>query len=343
MSDSAAKVIASLAGGATAAGIGAVASGGSTAGAVTAFNADMNNRQLHPKEAQKAKELAAKSGGKYTQKQIEDALRNASDSATGEDITTGMVIKNPADPNAITDKGAVFNTGGDGKSLVQVLPNAGNVDPELAARIQKDYPNYSWSNEQLGKVSPLKADPNAGLNKITPAANGCVTAECAAGLAPVTKPNDAAAAIGVGTALTGAGAVTGNPVLIGAGVNLLSQGIKSRMVGTNDVSLKEAAISGAMGSLGAAATEIQAVRTIIQQGGVAATATNATIGAGTNVIGDTATKVVKGEEITVKGVAGNLATGALGGVVLPKNPVVPAAATEVLNALKEKVLQGEDK
>jgi hypothetical protein len=129
----------------------------------TGANAAQNNRLLHPGEAQKAKELAAKSGGKYTQKQIEDALRNASDSATGENITTGMAIKNPADPNAITDKGAVFNTGGDGKSVVQVLPNAGNVDPELAARIQKDYPNYSWSNEQLGKVSPLRADPNAAI------------------------------------------------------------------------------------------------------------------------------------------------------------------------------------
>jgi hypothetical protein len=250
-------------------------------------------------------------------------------------------------------KGAAFTAGGDGKTLVQVNPNGSSlnpstIDPKLAAYIVEqtggaNTPYKDLYNQVTSANKGPVVDPNAGLNKLTPAANGCVTAECAAGLAPVTKPNDAAAAIGVGTALTGAGALTGNPVLIGSGVNLLGQGIKSGFAGTNDVSLKEAAISGATGILGAAATEIQAVKTIIQQGGVAATTTNATIGAGTNVIGDTATKVVNGDEITLKGVAGNLVTGALGGVVLPKNPVVPAAATEVLNALKEKVLQGENK
>lgn len=56
--DSAANLISSLAGGATAAGIGGVSSGGSAAGAVTAFNADMNNRQLHPSEKQRITELA---------------------------------------------------------------------------------------------------------------------------------------------------------------------------------------------------------------------------------------------------------------------------------------------
>ena len=58
MSDSTAKVIASLASGVTAAGIGAAASGSSTAGAATAFNADVNNRQLHPTEAKLIKDNA---------------------------------------------------------------------------------------------------------------------------------------------------------------------------------------------------------------------------------------------------------------------------------------------
>jgi hypothetical protein len=94
LGDSAAKAIASLASGATAAGIGAAASGGSVAGAATAFNADMNNRQLHPTEVQKAKELAAKSGGKYTQAQIEEQLRLMGNAATGELPNTTTVLTN---------------------------------------------------------------------------------------------------------------------------------------------------------------------------------------------------------------------------------------------------------
>ncbi|WP_439115692.1 hemagglutinin repeat-containing protein, partial [Hydrogenophaga sp.] len=58
LGDSASQLIASLAGGATAAGIGAAASGGTLAGGATAFNADMNNRQLHPSEAQIIKDNA---------------------------------------------------------------------------------------------------------------------------------------------------------------------------------------------------------------------------------------------------------------------------------------------
>jgi len=53
-----ANFISSLAGGATAATIGAAASGGSAAGAGTAVNADVNNRQLHPTEIQWIKDNA---------------------------------------------------------------------------------------------------------------------------------------------------------------------------------------------------------------------------------------------------------------------------------------------
>ncbi|MDQ5880396.1 MAG: filamentous hemagglutinin, partial [Pseudomonadota bacterium] len=54
--DSVAKLAGQLISGATAAGIGAAAGG--TQGAMTAFNADANNRQLHPTEKQRIKELA---------------------------------------------------------------------------------------------------------------------------------------------------------------------------------------------------------------------------------------------------------------------------------------------
>ena len=120
LGESASKAIAGLAAGGTAATIGAAASGGSTAGAATAFNADMNNRQLHPSEVQKAAELAKKSGGKYTQKEIEDALRHAGNNDKGESVVAGMVV-DPRARDAIYDKGAVWTMGQDGK-LVQVLP-----------------------------------------------------------------------------------------------------------------------------------------------------------------------------------------------------------------------------
>jgi len=94
LGDSASKVIAGLASGTTAAAIGAAASGGSVAGGATAFNADMNNRQLHPSEVQKAKDLAAKSGGKYTQAQIEEQMRLMGNAATGEQPNTTTALTN---------------------------------------------------------------------------------------------------------------------------------------------------------------------------------------------------------------------------------------------------------
>jgi len=68
VSEDAAQLIASLTGGATAASIGGAVGG--TAGAATAFNADMNNRQLHPSERKLAQELAKKSGGGTAQRRL---------------------------------------------------------------------------------------------------------------------------------------------------------------------------------------------------------------------------------------------------------------------------------
>ena len=139
VSDSAAQLIASLAGGATAASIGG-AVGGST-GAATAFNADMNNRQLHPSERKLAQELAKKSGGRYTAEQIENALRSAGNTQTGESIVAGMVV-DPKSRDAIYDKGAVWTVGENG-TLVQVLPPA--PDAALVAYIQQNTgQTYGW-------------------------------------------------------------------------------------------------------------------------------------------------------------------------------------------------------
>jgi filamentous hemagglutinin len=224
LGESASKVIASLTAGTTAAGIGAAASGGSVAGGATAFNADMNNRQLSLPERQNALNLAAKSGGKYTAQQIEDALRTASNTAKGETPASNVIINpnvdkalgnNPTDPVASTnfDKGAVFNAG-EGGSIVQVNRDgtplgSKPVDAELAAYIQANTGGanspYKWVTPQAGT-----ANPNAGLNTITPASNGCVTAECAAGVAPnrnsIRDSADVRNDVADGAALTSRGA-----------------------------------------------------------------------------------------------------------------------------------------
>ncbi|EEA03642.1 filamentous hemagglutinin family outer membrane protein [Burkholderia sp. H160] len=60
-----ANVIATGAGGAV----------GGESGAFSGYNVDRFNRQLHPEEKTLAKQLAEKSGGQYTQEQIEDQMR----------------------------------------------------------------------------------------------------------------------------------------------------------------------------------------------------------------------------------------------------------------------------
>jgi filamentous hemagglutinin len=153
-----AKAAGQVIGGATAAGIGAALSG--VAGAASGFNIDANNRQLHPSEVQKARDLAAASKGKYTQKQIEDALRSSANNETGESIVAGMVVDSK-DRNAIFDKGAVWTTGEDGK-LVQVLPP--QPDADLAKFIKDNTgTTYSWYTPSTSSATPS----NAPRDKLT--------------------------------------------------------------------------------------------------------------------------------------------------------------------------------
>ncbi|UDF33551.1 UNVERIFIED_ORG: hemagglutinin repeat-containing protein [Shinella sp. XGS7] len=161
LGDSAANLISGLAGGATAATIGAAASGGSTAGAATAFNADMNNRQLHPPERQLAQQLAKKSGGKYTVQQIEDAMRNSGNSDLDENVTAGMLV-DPNKPGQIYDTGAAF-TSYDGKKLVQANRDGralGTVDPGLAAFIRS---NTGGGGSPYTAFAPIPAMPDGGV------------------------------------------------------------------------------------------------------------------------------------------------------------------------------------
>jgi hypothetical protein len=163
MTDSQAAALAKTLG--AAAGV-LVGGGGDNAAAVnvaasTAANAAESNRLLHKTESQKASQLAASSGGKFTKKQIEDAMRNSGNKAYGENVTAGMV--NP--DTTVEEQGAVFNVGGDSKSVVQTLPNGGKVDPALAAYIIANTGGanspYAWMDVQTGQSTAAATDPIA--------------------------------------------------------------------------------------------------------------------------------------------------------------------------------------
>ncbi|WP_228768292.1 hemagglutinin repeat-containing protein [Limnohabitans sp. DM1] len=118
LGDSAANVISSLAGGTTAAAIGAAASGGSVAGGATAFNSDMNNRQLHPSERQWAKENAAK-------------YKSYLASKTGENITVEEAYQRLLSAGYATVDTAAQNTGQSDPNAKQFISTNAKGDAQL--------------------------------------------------------------------------------------------------------------------------------------------------------------------------------------------------------------------
>jgi hypothetical protein len=133
-------------------------------------NAAANNRLLHSDESTLANKLASSSGGKYTQQQIEEAMRIASNTVLGETPASNMIINptldqalgnNSTDPVASKnfDKGAVFNNVNG--SIVQVNRDGSplgsqSVDPALVAFIQA---NTGGANSPYKWVTPLPSDP----------------------------------------------------------------------------------------------------------------------------------------------------------------------------------------
>lgn len=140
--------------------------------------------------------------------------------------------------------------------------------------------------------------------------------------------SDTTSAIAVLPLAVGAAVVAPEAALLSGGVNLGAQIIKGE-----GVSPTEALVSTTMGPIGAAVTEAQAVKALIGQGGKTAITTNASIGAGTNVVGDTTTKVLTGQEVTATGAVTAMGTGAAGANVVSSSKVIPSIATEGLNAV----------
>lgn len=133
-----------------------------------------------------SRHVVAQSGVEQMQRP-ENAMRNSGNTAKGEEVHEGMVVRVEEDRY---DEGAVFTAGEPGSgAIVQVLPNQRQVDADVASFIVTNTGGssspYGWLDGQLGKAQPVASNPNAGLNSFTPASNGCASAECAGGVAGV--------------------------------------------------------------------------------------------------------------------------------------------------------------
>ncbi|WP_144113075.1 hemagglutinin repeat-containing protein [Paraburkholderia sp. BCC1886] len=120
---------------------GAAAAVGGDAGAFSGYNVDRYNRQLHPEEKTLAKQIEDKSGGQYTQAQVEDQLRIMGVTVNGANESgapTTLIGQVPTDSSAQWISGG---TAADGKPiLTQVTAQA---DPQLQSYILENYNSAS--------------------------------------------------------------------------------------------------------------------------------------------------------------------------------------------------------
>jgi len=219
------NVIVATAGGAAA---GALAGGsqGALAGAGASSNNERFNRQLHEPEKTKAQQIAATAkaqgltnadGSPITAAQIENAMRGASNSQYGETITTGMVVPlNASTPaNAVYDTAGmkVQNDGAGNNYLVQDPVMLNTPSTTVMNLIQQSTGGanspYSWSAPST-PGTPMPTIDATG--PFSPAPNGCITGDCAAGLpaSRQTAPPSVTYTAGIGgTVVVGYGGSTG--------------------------------------------------------------------------------------------------------------------------------------
>ncbi|SCW99140.1 MULTISPECIES: filamentous hemagglutinin N-terminal domain-containing protein [unclassified Pseudomonas] len=101
-----------------------------------AKNASQYNRQLHKEDRELAKQLAARSGGKYTAEQIEEQLRLSN--VEGTDIHAGDIV---ATKDGIYDPSAKWVDLGNGQFVQQLA----KPDLDLIAYIRASASNYTWA------------------------------------------------------------------------------------------------------------------------------------------------------------------------------------------------------
>ncbi|MGK5060465.1 hemagglutinin repeat-containing protein [Janthinobacterium sp. LB2P49] len=210
-------------GAAAATSIGVAAGGG--AGAATAFNTDVNNRMLHPGDRQKAKALAELSKGKYTEKQILDAMRY---SGLRDEAGNIVVAEN-------TQETFVRNVDIKTGKTIQEILKADNTMPVVSipgdqitllekapTRPTNDLMTFIQENTGGSTSAYLFTKAPTYTNTPSPVSTArCVTAECAAGVLP-SKPN-----AGRDTQLAGALQATGGTLQAGVGGTMVYGGLST--------------------------------------------------------------------------------------------------------------------
>ncbi|PUA18091.1 hypothetical protein [Glaciimonas sp. PCH181] len=129
------------------------------------------------KEKTLAKKLADESDGKYTQAQIENALRAAASSALGEGVGTGTIVDVDGNTATVYDDGAKWSVVGNGQSGTQQLGQQVPLDisSDLMAYIQQNTGStYTWS---LGQNLDVNMNNAAGISNPFAQAN-CVGTQC---------------------------------------------------------------------------------------------------------------------------------------------------------------------
>ncbi|AMP13637.1 hemagluttinin repeat family protein [Collimonas pratensis] len=124
------------------------------AGANTGLMVDANNRQLHPKEQDRGKQLADASNGKYTQEQIDNALRRAGITGTSVYADKADIVPDVSKPGALYDA-QNFRPAADGsKMFVETLAP---IDPGVIAYVQAatggSKSPYYWSDAAIAASS----------------------------------------------------------------------------------------------------------------------------------------------------------------------------------------------
>ncbi len=143
--------------------VGAVAAGASggdaSLGASLALYGTQYNRQLHLTEKQRARELAARSDGRWTAEEIEDAMRWADNLERGETYDHGIAVKlDGATTAEVYDVERSYVSNG---YIIQDLNAITRPDAELMSFIQQSTGDaYAW-NPSIFPKAP--ADPNAGM------------------------------------------------------------------------------------------------------------------------------------------------------------------------------------
>ncbi|WP_155637253.1 hypothetical protein [Burkholderia cepacia] len=133
-------------------------------GAFSGYNVDRFNRQLHPEEKTLAKQLADRSGGKYTQAQIEDQMRIMGTSVNGASESGAPATLVGQMP---TDSGARWISGGttaDGKPILTQITAQAN--PELQSYILANYNAASPGGVPSQFTYALMGD-GGGSNNVT--------------------------------------------------------------------------------------------------------------------------------------------------------------------------------